>query len=79
MATNVEILDEKLQLIQWLSTVDDSKVIEKIMKIRNEETKDWWNSISDEEKKSIELGIADAEDGKMVSHSKARKLYEKWL
>lgn len=79
MATDIEILDEKLQLIQWLSTVEDSKVIEKIMEIRNKETKDWWNSISDEEKNSIEMGIADAENGKMTSHSEARKLYEKWL
>lgn len=79
MTTNIEILDEKLQLIQWLSTVEDSNVIEKIMKIRNEETKDWWNSVSDEEKKSIEMGIADAENGKMASHTEARKLYEKWL
>lgn len=75
----MEILDEKLALIQWISTVDDSSVIEKIKKIREEETGDWWNSISDKEKDSIEKGIMDADKGNVVQHSEARKLYEKWL
>lgn len=38
-----------------------------------------WNKISDEEKKSIELGLNDAEDGKFKPHSEVKKLYEKWL
>ncbi|MFA5649879.1 MAG: hypothetical protein WC914_01880 [Proteiniphilum sp.] len=78
-AIDMEILDEKLALIQWISTVDDSSVIEKIKKIREEETGDWWNSISDKEKDSIEKGIMDADKGNVVQHSEARKLYEKWL
>ncbi|MBP7478741.1 MAG: hypothetical protein KA797_09470 [Chitinophagales bacterium] len=43
------------------------------------ERKDWWNSIADNEKESIEIGLKEAESGKLTSHSKARKLYEKWL
>jgi hypothetical protein len=78
-AIDMEILNEKLALIQWISTVDDSSVIEKIKKIREEETGDWWNSISDKEKDSIEKGIMDADKGDVVQHSEARKLYEKWL
>lgn len=49
------------------------------MNLRKNESTDWWNSISDEEKKSIEVGINDADQGKLNDHSKARKLYEKWL
>ena len=36
-------------------------------------------SISEDEKKSIEAGLNDAENGKLNDHSQARKLYEKWL
>ena len=40
---------------------------------------DWWNEISDAEKNSIEMGLKDAEEGKVVPHSEVKKLYEKYL
>jgi hypothetical protein len=73
------ILNQKLELIQWLSTIEDSSLIEKIMHLRNEETKDWWEVISEEEKQSIELGLDDIEAGRINPHLKARRIYEKWL
>jgi hypothetical protein len=79
MSVNLNLLNSKLELIQWLSTIEDSSIIEKIMDLRKKESIDWWNLISENEKQSIELGINDAESGKLNSHSKARKLYEKWL
>lgn len=79
MSVNINLLNTKLELIQWLSTIEDSSIIEKIMDLRKKESIDWWNLISENEKQSIELGINNAESGKLNSHSKARKLYEKWL
>lgn len=76
---NSQILNEKLELIKWLSTLEDTSIIKKLVQFRKEETKDWWNSISDEEKKSIEKGIAEANENDVKPHSEARKLYEKWL
>jgi hypothetical protein len=54
-------------------------IIDKLMKFRKEETTDWWNDTSVEEKESIENGIRDADNGKLKPHSTARKIYEKWL
>jgi hypothetical protein len=79
MNIELNILNKKLELIQWLSTIEDSTIIEKIMDLRKKESKDWWNSISESEKESIQKGILDADDGKLNPHSNARKLYEKWL
>ncbi len=79
MNANLHILNQKLELIQWLSTIEDASIIDKIMNIRKNESKDWWDSISESEKESIELGLKDAEAGKLNPHSKAQKLYEKWL
>ena len=79
MNSDTSILNQKLELIQWLSTIEDFSIIEKIMDLRKKETADWWNSISESEKQSIELGLKDAESGRLNSHSKARELYEKWL
>lgn len=79
MNIDLNILNKKLELIQWLSTIEDITTIEKIMELRRRENKDWWNVISENEKQSIEQGLENATSGKLNAHSKARKLYEKWL
>ena len=79
MDIDLKIQNTKLELIQWLSTLEDATILEKIMDLRKRENKDWWNSISELEKQSIEEGLKDAVAGKLNSHSNARKLYEKWL
>ena len=53
MKVELNILNKKLELIQWLSTIEDSSIIEKINDLRKKESSDWWNSISENEKKSI--------------------------
>lgn len=76
---DVNIQDKKIELIQWLSTLNDESIIEKIMKLRESERSDWWREVSKEEKKSIDKGIKDADSGKLEPHSNVKKLYEKWL
>ena len=75
----INIQSAKMELIQWLTTVEDKSIIQRILELRKSETKDWWNEISDSEKKAIESGISDANDGKLNSHSEAKKIYGKWL
>jgi hypothetical protein len=79
MKAELNLQSKKLELIQWLSTIEDLSVINKIIDLKKHENKDWWNLISDEEKQSIEIGLQDVDAGKLNSHSKARQLYEKWL
>ena len=79
MDINLDISTKKIELIQWLSTIDNISIIEKIMDLKREESTDWWSFISENEKESIQQGLKDSENGKLNSHSKARKLYEKWL
>jgi hypothetical protein len=74
-----KIQNAKIELIQWLTSLEDMTLIQKIMELRNNQTKDWWNTISESEKKSIEKGISDSKNGKLNSHSEARKTYDKWL
>jgi len=76
---DINIQNSKIELIQWLTTLNDQSLIEKILDLKKSESKDWWSDISDLEKNSIENGILDAENGKLKSHSEARKIYEKWL
>lgn len=79
MKADLNIQSKKLELIQWLSTIEDLSVLNKIIALKKQENKDWWNSISENEQQSIEKGLKDAEAGKLNSHSKAKQLYDKWL
>lgn len=79
MKANTQILDKKIELIQWLSSLEDKEIIEKLIQFRRKAAKDWWDSISDDEKASIEKGLKDAEGKKMKSHISAKQRYEKWL
>ena len=79
MNLDFNIESKKLALIRWLTSLNDVSMIDKILELKQKETKDWWNEISDEEKESIEKGLSDAESGKLKPHSEIRKKYEKWL
>jgi hypothetical protein len=37
------IQNAKLELIQWLTTLEDSSLIQKIMDLRKSQTQDWWD------------------------------------
>lgn len=75
----MNIQAEKLKLIEWIAKIQDSQTIEKLLRIRNENSYDWWDELSDYEKKEIELGLEDIHQGKTVDHSEVKKLYEKYL
>ena len=76
---DINFQNKKIELIQWLSTLDDQSLIDKLMKLRIKERTDWWNEISTAERKSIDKGIQDADNGKLTSHSNVKEVYEKWL
>ena len=57
MDTNLQ--NKKIELIQWLSTLNDQSLIDKLMKLRTKERTDWWNEISTTEKNSIEKVVTE--------------------
>ena len=76
---DLDIQYTKIKLIQWLTTLDDTSIIQKILMIQKEETINWSDDLSETERKSIKKGIQDAEKGNLEPHSEARKIYGKWL
>ncbi|MBI2968168.1 MAG: hypothetical protein HYY40_10200 [Bacteroidetes bacterium] len=77
----MNIQTEKLNLIEWLVGLQDQAIIEKIKYLMTNPslTKDWWDTISETEKMSIDRGLLDIEKEKVTLHSDIRKKYEKWL
>lgn len=68
----IKNLQEKhLSLINELAKSLDFEIIEP--------DEDYFHVLGTAEKEAIKKGLADAEAGKLNSHAKAKKLYEKWL
>lgn len=76
---DIDIKNAKIDLIQWLTTIEDPSLIQKLMQVRSDESKDWWESITESEKESVTKGISEADQGDLKPHSEAKKIYEKWL
>ena len=71
---------EKLEIIKWVTTINDDTSIEKLKMLRdNPRNLDWWDEITNEEKNAIDKGLADIKAGRVKPHKEARKIYEKWL
>jgi len=73
---------EKLSIIQRICELQDTDlidVIKNIIDIPAKSKSDWWDTISDVEKQSIEKGLSQIDDEKTTSHHIVRKKYEKWL
>ena len=69
MKVDAQILDKKIELIQWLSSIEDNVIIEKLLQFRKTETKDFYETTSEEEKESINKGIEDADNNKLNGSS----------
>jgi len=59
-----DIKKDKLDLINWITTLEDKTSIE-LLKVLKEEQKedDWSDNISDEERNAIEEGLSDLKKG----------------
>lgn len=76
----MEIEKDKLEIINWITTLKDEASIEKLRMLMNSTTKfDWWKEISEEELSAIEKGLEDIKAGKVRPHKEVKKLYKKWL
>lgn len=77
----MNIQTEKLELIEWISKLNDSSMIEKIreLKLSYSKSKDWWDYLEKDELESIERGLRDFEEGRTHSHEVAKSIYGKYL
>jgi len=67
----------KLSLHQLIDGVSDNSVLEAVYTLLSKATanqeEDWYNLLSEEEKASIERGLDDLKNGRVVSHEVAAK------
>jgi predicted transcriptional regulator len=77
----MDIQAEKLNLIEWISRVNDQSIIAKLKKLQADYigSDDWWDELNQEEKDSIERGLKDIEEGRVHSHERVKEIYGKYL
>jgi hypothetical protein len=63
-----EVNGIKLDLIAWINQLSDTDVISFLDGLRKSRAKeDWWDALSESQKKQILSGLKDAENGKLIS------------
>ena len=68
--TTAEFNNARQELIQWIGSLNDSSLLNLLNSIRLSRTKsdnDWWNDLTSDQKKNIELGLKDLNEGKTMS------------
>ncbi len=70
----MNIQSKKLELVQLILNTEKPAILEKIEDIlKKGKSSDWWDEISEAERKSIEMGISEADNGKLIPHEEVMK------
>jgi predicted transcriptional regulator len=67
----------KLELIEWLSRLEDEESIEylKIVKDSSLKENDWWHELTVDQTEAIKRGLNDIAKGHIVSHEEVKRKY----
>lgn len=80
MENSHSLSEDKLELINWISSLNNIGIIDNIKFIKNNYSKeDWYSLLSDFEKSEIEIGLNDIKNKNFVSEKQIREFNEKWL
>lgn len=73
----MELETIKLELIAWLSKLEDKDTIEylKVVKDTQETGNDWWEELTEVQKKGVERGLNDVKNNRIFSHEEVREKY----
>lgn len=68
----------KINLINWISSIQEEDVLAQMERIQREK-KDWWDTISHEDKSAINDGLEQLDKGEYISRSQVRnRIKEKY-
>jgi hypothetical protein len=62
----------KINLINWISTLQDQNVLNKVEQIQKEAS-DWWENISDEDKNALNEGLNQLDKGEFITRSEVQE------
>ncbi|PIQ22407.1 MAG: hypothetical protein COW65_03340 [Cytophagales bacterium CG18_big_fil_WC_8_21_14_2_50_42_9] len=66
----------KLELIEWLTKLEDEDTIEYLKVVKDSKSEnDWWEDLTPEQKIGIETGLKDIDAGRVTSHEEVKKRF----
>jgi hypothetical protein len=66
----------KLELIEWLTKLEDDNTIQFLKIIKDTDSnEDWWDELTEDQKQGIQRGLKDIEEGRVVPHDEVRLKY----
>ena len=63
--------NRKLNLINWISSLQEEEILNKVEKIQKEKA-DWWDKVSKEDEIAINEGLGQLEQNEFLTHDQVR-------
>jgi hypothetical protein len=79
MKNDESLAHRKLELAQWLLELDDETILQEIEELKKVAPGNWWDSLPDEDKASVERGLADIEAGRVSPQSEVMDRMRAWI
>ena len=68
----------KIELMHLLLQTQKESLLIRLKRVFEEEQSDWWDDLSEEEKKGVEKGLKQADNEEYISDQDAMNLFKKW-
>ncbi len=66
----------KLELIEWLTKLEDEDTIEYLKVVKDSKTEnDWWEDLTPEQQSGLERGLKDIDAGRVTAHEEVKKRF----
>jgi predicted transcriptional regulator len=66
----------KLELIEWLTQLDDADTIEYLKVVKDSKSdSDWWQELTPAQKQSLERGLKDVDAGRVTPHDDVKSRF----
>ena len=78
----MDVIELRSDLHNIIDKITDRKVLQAVKTLLSNKAivkSDWWDNITEEERKEIELGLAEAERGEVIPHKDVMEKHKKWL
>ncbi|ANO48696.1 hypothetical protein B0A78_10935 [Flavobacterium columnare NBRC 100251 = ATCC 23463] len=73
----MDLAARKYNFIQELSSIDEN-LLEKLELFLKTNQKDWFDELSIEEQKEIEIGLKQADNNELTAHTEVMNKFKKW-
>ena len=77
----MDVIELRADLHNMIDKITDSNILNAVKILLSSKSlskDDWWDKISDEERKEIPQGMKDVEEGNVTPHEEVMAKYKKW-